>query len=453
MLHDLRRSSLRPEESGPTDGELLECFIGRRDQAAFGTLLQRHGPMVLGVCRRVLRNEADAEDAFQATFLVLVRKAASIRPRGMVGSWLSGVAHRAALKAKAMSTKRLAKERAAATRTEKQVVADTWEHLRTHLDQELQALPDKYRAAIVLCDLEGKAIREAARQLGCPPGTIGTRLPRGRSLLARRLARHGGALSASALAVALSQDVISASVPAALAVSTGKAAALFAAGQVATGGIVSAKVATLTEGVLITMLLDRLKIAMAVVLGLVVVGAGLGLFSYTLAAAEPTPPRPKAMRVAHTDASKKNTPKEKAAQDAEQLKQKEAAKLKGTWKAVAAEIAGQAQVLPEDAANAHVWDILDGKITRQQSKDKKGMEEEVVPFTIDPSQKPAHIDFAIEVAGIKGVLKGIYKLDGDELTVCLFGADGGRPTEFGSGDFSKGEKGGQTLFKFKREKP
>src|SRR5262245_35915307 len=114
VLNNLRRSLLRQDKVGLTDGELLECFIGRRDEAAFEALLCRHGPMVLGVCRRVLRNEADAEDAFQATFLLLVKKATCIRPRGMVGNWLYGVAHSTALKARAMSNKRSAKERAAA---------------------------------------------------------------------------------------------------------------------------------------------------------------------------------------------------------------------------------------------------------------------------------------------------------------------------------------------------
>src|SRR5262245_43627458 len=158
VLDNLRRCLLRQDEADLTDGELLEYFVIRRDEAAFEALLRRHGPMVLGVCRRVLRNETDAEDAFQATFLVLVRKAASIRPRGMVGNWLYGVAHSTALKARAMSTKRLVKEREAVARPKPEVTTEAWERLHALLDQGLKALPDKYRAAIVLCDLEGKTI-------------------------------------------------------------------------------------------------------------------------------------------------------------------------------------------------------------------------------------------------------------------------------------------------------
>src|ERR671935_2476096 len=112
-LRYLRQASLSPDGDGPTDGALLEAFLARRDEAAFRLLLRRHGPMVLGVCLRVLGNEADAEDAFQATFLVLARKAASIRSGGLVGNWLYGVAHNTALKAKAMSQRRRAKEKEA----------------------------------------------------------------------------------------------------------------------------------------------------------------------------------------------------------------------------------------------------------------------------------------------------------------------------------------------------
>jgi len=286
VLHNLRRSLLHNDEAGLTDSEILEGFITRHDEDAFAALVRRHGPMVLGVCRRVLRNEADAEDAFQATFLVLVRKAASVRPRGMVGNWLYGVAHSTALKAKAMSTKRLAKEREAAARPKPEVAAETWEHLHAVLDQELKVLPDIYRVAIVFCDLEGKSIKEAARQIGCPHGTVITRLARGRRLLARRLARHGPTLSGGVIATVMSQNAASASVPLPLVTSTIKAASLFAAGQ-ATVGVVGAKVAALTEGVLKAMLLTKLKITTAVLLVIAVLGAGLAGLSYHALGAEP----------------------------------------------------------------------------------------------------------------------------------------------------------------------
>jgi len=272
-LGNLRRTLLRREEAGLTDAELLECFVTRRDEAAFEALVRRHGPMVLGVCRRVLRNEADAEDAFQATYLVLVRKAATIRPRGMVGNWLYGVAHSTALKARAMSSKRFTREREAATRDAARVTpadsAETSQHMQALLDQELKALPDIYRAAIVLCDLEGKTLRDAARQLDCPLATVGTRLARGRSMLSRRLSRHGPVLAGTSVAALIGNQVSAASVSPLLVNTTVQAATLIAAGQGASG-VISAKVAALTEGVLKAMLVNKLKVTAAF---LVVVGA------------------------------------------------------------------------------------------------------------------------------------------------------------------------------------
>jgi RNA polymerase sigma factor (sigma-70 family) len=272
-----------------TDGQLLELFLSRRDDVSFEALLRRHGPMVLGVCRRILRNEADAEDAFQATFLVLVRKAASIVPRGMVGNWLYGVAHNTARKAKAMNSKRRARERAAGTRPRPEPPADDWQKLYAVLDDELSRLPEKYRAPIVLCELEGKPIKEAARQLGWAQGTLAGRLSRGRRLLAGRVARHGLTLSAGVLA-ALAAGPASAGVPAALFDSTVQAAAAVAAGQAAAAGVVPAHVALLTEGVVKSMFLTKMKIVTALALVALALGTGAGEFAYrSQAAQDPVP--------------------------------------------------------------------------------------------------------------------------------------------------------------------
>jgi RNA polymerase sigma factor (sigma-70 family) len=286
VLQDLRGSLLH-QEAGFTDGDLLECFVTRRDEAAFAALVRRHGPMVLGVCRRVLRNEADAEDAFQATFLVLVRKAASIRPAGRVGNWLYGVAHSTALKARASRTRRLAKERTAAARPTQEDPAPTWEQLSALLDRELTTLPDRYRSAIVLCDLEGKTIQEAARQLGCPQGTVGTRLARGRRLLGRRLARHGLTLSGGVLPTALGQNAGAVEVPPRLLSSTIHAARSSAAGPAAVTNALSAEVAALTEGVLKTMTLTKLGIAAGILLTVLVAAAGGAVWTFAPPADEP----------------------------------------------------------------------------------------------------------------------------------------------------------------------
>src|SRR5262249_6980489 len=152
------------------------CFIERHDEAALAALVKRHGPMVWGVCRRLL-NHHDAEDAFQATFLVLVRKAASVVPRGMVGNWLYGVAHQTALQARRTAARRKAKEVQVTEMPDTQAAPpDQWLDVQPLLDQELSRLPNYYRAVIVLCDLEGRTRREVARQLGVPEGTVAGRL-------------------------------------------------------------------------------------------------------------------------------------------------------------------------------------------------------------------------------------------------------------------------------------
>src|SRR5262249_48577907 len=157
-----------------------------REETAFAALVRRHGPMVWGVCRRVLPSYHDAEDAFQATFLVLVRKAASVMPREKVANWLYGVAYQTALKAPAVAARRGARERQLTPFPEPALPEpERRPELGPLLDQELTRLPDLYRVPVVLCDLEGLTYREAARQLGCPEGTLAARLARARALLAK----------------------------------------------------------------------------------------------------------------------------------------------------------------------------------------------------------------------------------------------------------------------------
>jgi RNA polymerase sigma factor (sigma-70 family) len=259
IVRHLRSAVLRQDGAGMTDGQLVQRFIEYRDETAVEALVRRHGLMVWGVCRRVLGNHHDAEDAFQATFLVLVRKAGSVRQREMLGNWLYGVAHQTALKARSMRAKRRTREAQVADMPDIEAPGqDTWRELQSVLDLELSHLPDKYRVAIILCNLEGKTRREAARQLGLPEGTLAGRLTRGRAMLAKRLAGHGVVLSTGALWPL-------APVPAWVMSSTIKAVTLFAAGQAGVG-IISAKVAALTKGVLMSMLLTKIKTGTSVLL-------------------------------------------------------------------------------------------------------------------------------------------------------------------------------------------
>jgi RNA polymerase sigma factor (sigma-70 family) len=290
VMQQLRR--VLRNGAGLADGQLLEDYISRRDEAAFAALVRRHGPMVWGVCRRVLHNHHAAEDAFQATFLVLVRRAASIASRELLANWLYGVAHLTALKARATAAKRKERERQMTETPEPAAIQqDPWRDLQPVLDEELSRLPDKYRGVIVLCDLEGKTRKEVAGQLGCPEGTVASRLARARAMLAKRLTRRGVALSGGALAAVLSQQAASASVPASVVVSTIKAASLLAAGQAAATGAISVKVVALTEGVMKAMLFTKLKtvIAVVLVLGFLATGATI-LTSRTAAGQEDKPP-------------------------------------------------------------------------------------------------------------------------------------------------------------------
>jgi RNA polymerase sigma factor (sigma-70 family) len=265
-----------------TDATLLERFLARHDEDAFALLVRRHGPMVLGVCRRLLGSAHDAEDAFQATFLVAVRKAASVRPRALFGNWLYGVAYRTALEARARIARRRSRERQVDTMPEPPQVApeNDWEPLRQLLDQELSCLPEKYRVPVVLCDLEGRSRRDVARQLGLPEGTLSSRLATARKTLARRLARHRPALSGAALVAALTAGA-SAEVPPSLARSAVQVA------QVA--AVAPPQVVALAEGVLKAMLLTKLKVAALFVLAALVGLAGMGVTGLCAFAAGPEP--------------------------------------------------------------------------------------------------------------------------------------------------------------------
>ena len=279
VIRHLRRVVLLHDAADGTDGDLLAAFIDQKDQVAFETLMRRHGPMVLAVCHRVVRNHHDAEDAFQATFLVLARKASSIKPRGMVANWLHGVAYRTAMKARTMAGKRQGREKQLKDTLEPPATQQNpWHDVQALLDQELNGLPENYRLPILLCDLGGKTIKDATQQLGWPQGTLAGRLARGRKLLAKRIANRGGVLSAGSLAAVVARNVASAGVPNSLKVSTVNAATLIAAGQSTVAGMVPAKVLALMEGVLKAMLLSKLKAASAVlflVLGVMVLGGGI----------------------------------------------------------------------------------------------------------------------------------------------------------------------------------
>jgi RNA polymerase sigma factor (sigma-70 family) len=225
-----------------TDGELLERFVHRREEAAFAALVQRHGPMVLSVCRRVLRHNHDAEDAFQATFLVLTKKAHRLHRPELLANWLYGVAYRTALHARQRADRRREREKEAAAMS---VPTDDPEiesrELRRILDEELQSLPEKYRAPLVLCYLEGKTNGEAARLLGWPSGSMSHRLARGRELLRERLQPRLAGPPSLLPALLLADHLQPGAVPPFLAETTVRAAALLGAKMTAASMISRAR--------------------------------------------------------------------------------------------------------------------------------------------------------------------------------------------------------------------
>src|SRR5579871_4806304 len=255
LLESPRSCAPAPDETTMTDRQLLQDFVEHNEQAAFSLLVERHGPMVYGVCRRILGNHHDAEEAFQATFLILARKARSIVQRELLTKWLYQVAYHTALRAKSVVVKRRTAERPLEHVPEPHASEhDSWPELKQVLDQELNRLPDKLRIPILLCDLEGKTGREAAAILNCPQGTVADRLTKARVTLAQRLTRRGFVLSAGSLAVLLSQEVASAAVPSALAATTVKAATLFAAGTAVSAGAISTKAGALATSGLKSMM-------------------------------------------------------------------------------------------------------------------------------------------------------------------------------------------------------
>ncbi len=285
VLHHMRTVERVRSMRNQSDGALLQRFVAANDEAAFEVLVQRHGPMVHGVCRRVLVDSHDAEDAFQATFLVLARRAGTIRTPHAIGAWLHAVAWQVATRAR----------KARGLRNRVQVLTEfdvgqtaaregadaEWRELRPVLDEELGRLPEKYRAPVVLCYLEDRSNAEAAEQLGWPVGTVKGRLARARSLLQNRLARRGVALGAGLLATAAaSRAALAAAVPAALATATVQQAVLIATGAAPVAAGTTPAVAALYKGGLLAMKVSRIKLFGAL-FGLLAVCAFSSVFTYS----------------------------------------------------------------------------------------------------------------------------------------------------------------------------
>jgi RNA polymerase sigma factor (sigma-70 family) len=391
VFQHLRSLLLLPEGAELTDTQLLECFVSRREPAALEALVRRHAPMVWGVCRRVLANHHDAEDAFQATFLVLVRKAGAIRSPARLGNWLYGVAHQTALKARATSARRQKRERPAIDMPEPAgTERDPSSGLQPLLDQELSRLPEKYRTVIVLCELEGRTIRETARQLGCPEGTVASRLARARTMLAKRFGRHGLALTGSVLATMLAQQPALASVPDSVLAATIKAVNSVAAGQAALG-LTSPPVAALTEGVLKAMLLTKLKMVVALVLVLALTSVGVSRLFF------PGPAEPQA-------------PARDPADRKEKVPNRDWERLIGTWRVHSATVNGKGE-LPREDGDQNEQVIYDRDGGWQQKSAGQVLYSGTIG-AINSTARPRTIDYKVLKGGRDAVGKTIQALSG-----------------------------------------
>jgi RNA polymerase sigma factor (sigma-70 family) len=394
VVEHLRRAAAPREEPGLTDGVLLERFVSRRDAAALEALVRRHGPMVLGVCRRVLGNAHDAEDAFQATFLVLVRRAASLGRPELVGNFLYGVAYRTALKARTAAVRRRLHERQMMHRQQPHTEGPgPWEELRPLLDQELERLPAKYRVPVVLCELEGRPRKEVARLLGLPEGTLSSRLATARKLLGQRLTRRGVALSATGLSLALGQGAAPACVPAALVASTVRAGLLAAAGR------------GLATGMCHVLALTRLQLATAVLLAAGVLAAGWGALT-------PAAPEAPAARAAATDPDsdgdglsdfqevhKYRTYPHKKSTDGSGVSDGDWAKRREHTYSVRAVI----RLMPPYSKQALNDDYQDARVLRE-TKDYVDLEVITYPLNTNAEAIPANANWKKDYAGMKEYL-------------------------------------------------
>lgn len=448
-----------------SDCDLLERFVGARDEAAFTILIERHGPMVLGVCRRALPNFHDADDACQATFLVLARKASSVRKKTSLSAWLHGVACRVAANLKRDHARRKTREHGVDAPAPKDPAAEvSWREVQAILDDELQRLPERYRAPLILCYLECMTRDEAAMQLGLSPTTLYGRLERARDLMRACLTKRGLTLGAAVSAAIFGEGVVQAALAPTFVVSSTKAAMLVAAGQPLAEGVVATHVLAVTQEVIKTMFLTKLKLSTAAVLcaGLFVALIGGSLTSVGNAQND-LPVSGKAgvnTNAQGKGAGEKNRPAEKPLDEKAVLKE-----LQGIWKLAGYEAYGKKRTAKEVSeiedgvsfskeAEALTWVIVDDQLFFQGKGGSSHYRLKLAPATTPGSLDLTMLSMSTHTNGVdlKGTTReGIFEIKGNTLRICLNVHDPAvkqRPQQFET----KNDGPGAFMYVLKREK-
>jgi RNA polymerase sigma factor (sigma-70 family) len=429
LLRDLGKLMTEGGEGNVPDAVLLERFVKARDEAAFEVLVWRHGPMVLALCQRLLRDRHAAEDAFQATFLVLACRATSIGKRASVGSWLHKVAYRIALRARAYAVRQpfSAGEAIEGTLAPAPSIASVEPEFQWVLDEALARLPEKYRTVVVRFYLQGQDSGFIARELGCPIGTVTSRLARARQLLRLAAVRHGLVLTVPLLVSALAPITV----PAMLVADTLRSAALFAAGRAAG---VKPGVALLAQGVIRTMFLAKLKITGVLVAVLFVLGlstAGL----YRQALAQPQGSAPPATLAALTPLLR---PDEGEGRPGD--------RLLGRWRLVREEVGNKTVADP----GLFALDFSNGDVVIQELVHRGEAGGYPFHYRLDAAASPLRLDWSVILPGVPGPQsRGILAFRGEQLILAMAPPDqnegGFRPTEFRS------DRAGVILYELRRE--
>jgi RNA polymerase sigma factor (sigma-70 family) len=411
---------------GVSDQALVQRLAVGRDPVAFEAILRRHGPMVLSLCRRVLDNQHDAEDACQATFLVLIEKAASVRRQEAVGSWLYGVAYRVARKARSRAACRQDREMQAVPPTTCDPLAElTLREAQAILDRELGRLPDKLRAPLLLCCLEGLTRDEAALRLGWPLGKLKSRLEQARALLRSRLTARGLTPSAALMALLLRQQPASGALPASLV----QAMATCISSSGVQARLVSAQAVSLAKGAMRTMFWTKAAFG---AIGLLTVLAGVGAVAIVATSAWSGHDVPRIV----TRADQPVGPPAPAAAQARGAKTDDVRQFQGNWLLVEFEFNGAKAPKEQVEALKVRWKVQGDKVTEHIRDKTREMK-----LTLDASKQPKSLSLTV-VAGMGGeffpggtekgaIVPGIYRIEADTLTICI-NAKGGKelPDEF-----------------------